>query len=142
MNLAESVASIRASIDRLNAAYGEPLFNEWVLVGLGGSKPGIRSYHGPRSEQFQTHFLQDIEPIRREMANRSISAGEFEFANDASGSRFDAVIALGDDHYLLCNHTKRTMAEIRREPRWLAAQTIFFNLSEKFRLDPLEAEAS
>jgi hypothetical protein len=30
------------------------------------------------------------------------------------------------------------MAEIRLDARWLKAQTVFFELSEKFREDPLE----
>ncbi len=64
--------------------------------------------------------------------------GDFEFATDAAGTHYDVCMQIGPASFLVCNHTSRAMAEIRRDPQWLKAQAIFFNLSEKFRADPLD----
>ena len=45
---------------------------------------------------------------------------------------------IGATSYLVCNHTTRAMAEIRSDPKWLKAQPVFVELSDKFRADPLE----
>ena len=47
------------------------------------------------------------------------------------------VTGLGPAAYLFCNHTTKSMTDIRRDPRWLAAQEPFVELSAKFRSDPL-----
>ena len=47
------------------------------------------------------------------------------------------VIRLGPAAYLFCNHTTKSMQDIRRDPKWLAAQEPFVELSSKFRDDPL-----
>jgi hypothetical protein len=47
-------------------------------------------------------------------------------------------VKTGDASFLVCNHTGMTMQDIRKDPRWLKAQTAWFELTEKFRADPLE----
>jgi hypothetical protein len=72
------------------------------------------------------------------MTGKQLAIGDFEFAPDAAGTHFDACLRLGAASYLICNHTTKSMAQIRQSPNWLAAQKPFVELSEKFRADPLE----
>ena len=71
------------------------------------------------------------------MEGRPLTVGDFEFAQDAAGPRHDALMKIGPSIYLVCNNTSKTMAELRADPQWLKAQAAFFELSEKFRADPL-----
>lgn len=122
----------------MNAAYGQPVFDEWVLVKLASEQGAILSYHGPRAESYQRQFKSDVAPLQTELAERHMAIGDFAFVTDATGTRHDACIRLGESAYLFCNHTTKTMAEIRSEPLWLQAQKPFADLSDKFRHDPLE----
>lgn len=45
---------------------------------------------------------------------------------------------IGATSFLVLNHTVKTMTEIRADAKWLAAQGVLFELSEKFRADPLK----
>jgi hypothetical protein len=72
------------------------------------------------------------------MTGKRLAAGDFEFAPEAAGTHFDVCLRLGATGYLIGNHTGKSMAEIRKDPRWLQAQKAFVELSNKFRADPLE----
>jgi hypothetical protein len=45
---------------------------------------------------------------------------------------------VGPASFLVLNHTAKTMNEIRADGKWLGAQAVLFDLSEKFRADPLQ----
>jgi hypothetical protein len=56
---------------------------------------------------------------------------------DAADTCYDAFMKIGPGSYLVLNHTVKTMNEIRADAKWLNAQAVLFELSEKFRADPL-----
>lgn len=136
MDLAAARLQIQNCFARMDALYLRPLFDEWAILSL-AAQQGILAYSGPRAETFRKQFPEDVEPLRTMLAGRSFDPGEFEFAADAGGTRYDACLKVGKTSFLVCNHTTREMAEIRRDPKWLNAQAAFFELCEKFRADPL-----
>lgn len=136
MDLAAARQQIQSSFARMDALYLRPLFDEWAILSL-AAQQGILAYVGPRAETFRKTFPDDVEPLRALIAGRQFAPGEFEFAHEAGGTRYDACLKIGDTSYLVCNHTTKGMAEIRRDPKWLNAQSAFFELCEKFRADPL-----
>ena len=138
MKLEPAKALITAALGRMNALYQRTVFDEWVVVSLQDERGRILAYHGPRAENYRRHFTEDIAPLRAEMTGKQLGVGGFEFAPEAAGTGFDACVRTGEASYLLCNHTGRSMAEIRGDPRWLQAQKAFVELSEKFGRDPLE----
>ena len=135
MDLAAARTHIAAAFARMNAAYGQPVFDEWAVLGLGDK--GVLAYTGPRPERFRREMPDDAVPLRAEAAGQPSGVGDIVFAPEASGTRYDAFVRLGDASYLVCNHTGKTIAEIRANPGWLKAQTALFELGEKFRADPL-----
>ena len=137
MDLATARQHIQASLERMNALYGKPVFDEWAVLSLAAKHGGLLAYHGPRVESFRASVPGDAKPLRVLTAGRSFAEGDFEFAPEAPGTRYDALMKVGAASFLVCNHTGRTMVEIRADPRWLKAQTVFVELSEKFRADPL-----
>lgn len=138
MKLDPATTLITAALGRMNALYNKTVFDEWVLVSLQANRGSILAYHGPRPESYRRQFTADIAPLRAEMEGKRFAVGDFEFAPEAAGTRFDGCIRIGETGYLICNHTGKSMAEIRRDPSWLQAQKAFVELSEKFRRDPLE----
>lgn len=138
MNLADARTAILSALGRMNALYGQPVFDEWVLVKLASEQGAILSYHGPRAETYQRQFKADVAPLQAEVDQRHLAVGDFAFVADAADTRFDACIRLGPAAYLFCNHTTRTMSAIRQNPLWLQAQKPFADLSSRFRDDPLE----
>jgi hypothetical protein len=138
MNLVTAESLVTAALGRMNALYSQTVFDEWVVLSLQAGRAGILAYQGPRAESFQRQFAADVEPLRAEMEGKSLAVGDFEFAPAAAGTRFDACLRIGQASYLICNHTGKSMAEIRQDPRWLRAQKPFVELSGKFRADPLE----
>jgi hypothetical protein len=141
MKLDPAKALITAALGRMNALYNKTVFDEWMLVSLQADRGSLLAYEGPRPESYRRRFADDIVPLRAEMAGKRLAVGDFEFAPEATGTHFDGCIRVAETSYLLCNHTGKSMAEIRRDPRWLQAQKAFVELSEKFRRDPLEETA-
>lgn len=140
MNLADARTAVIQALGRMNALYRQPLFNEWVLVKLAREQGAgaILAYDGPRADSYQTRFKSDISPLQAEIEARKLAVGDFEFARAAHGTYFDACIRLGAGAYLFCNHTTKSMIEIRKDPLWLEAQRPFVELASRFRADPLE----
>ena len=138
MNLADARSAIIPALGRMNALFNKPLFDEWVLVKLATEQGVILSYSGPRAETYQRRFKDDLVPLRAELDQQHLSVGDFAFVQDATGTRFDACLRLGPASYLFCNHTDKSMADIRQDPLWRDAQKPFAQLSELFRNDPLE----
>lgn len=138
MNLAAARPLIAAALARMNSAYGQAVFNEWVLVSLRADRGAIMAYEGPRAEKYKQQFTLDLGSMLKELAGQRLGVGDFAFASDAAGTHYDACLRLGDSSYLFANHLTRTMAEIRDNPLWLNAQKSWAELSQKFAADPLE----
>jgi hypothetical protein len=138
MKLDAAKSLVADALGRMGARYGATVFDEWVVVSLSAGRSGILAYSGPRAESFQRRFAADVAPLRGEMAGKQLAIGDFEFAPDATGTHFDACLRLGAASYLICNHTTKSMTQVRQSPNWLAAQKPFLELSEKIRVDPLE----
>jgi hypothetical protein len=137
MNLENAAKHIKSCRERMEVLYHKPVFDEWVVVSFSHGKTAILSYTGPRAETFTAQFHRDSGPLFSEMQGKDYGVGDFEFVNQAHGSRFDACVCIGEAIYLLCNNTFGSMAELRADSRWLEAQKPFVNLTEKFRVDPL-----
>ncbi len=135
MTLEAARTLIQAAFSRMNAAYGQPVFDEWAILGIGGNG-GVRAYVGPRPERFRREMPDDAGPLRTEAAAQPSGVGDIVFALEAPGTHYDAFLRVGEGSYLVCNHTGKTMAEIRAHPGWLKAQPVLFELGEKFRADP------
>jgi hypothetical protein len=138
MNLDTARTAVIPALGRMDALYGQPVFDEWVLVKLASESGAILAYSGPRAETYQRKFKEDILPLRAELDQQKLGIGDFAFVHHADGTRFDACIRLGPAAYLFCNHTGKSMDEIRQNPLWREAQAPFVKLSELFRADPLE----
>jgi hypothetical protein len=138
MTLDDARTAILAALGRMNAAYTQPVFDEWVLVSLKADRGAILAYHGPRAESYKKTFTADIQPLRSEVAEQKLAVGDFAFVAAATGSKHDACMRIGAAGFLFCNHTVKSMAEIRQSPLWRVAQKPFVELSDKFRADPLE----
>lgn len=137
MQTAQAATLIRSQLARMNAAYGDTVFDEWVLIGLTVGGASILAYEGPRETDYKKTFIKDIAPLRAVIGKGEQDVGGFEFVNDAAGHRYDAVMRAGPGVYLLCNHTVLSIDDIRANPGWLKAQKAWFELGEKFRADPL-----
>lgn len=137
MTLADARTALVATLGRMNAAYGAVVFNEWVLVSIRADNNAILAYDGPRAEKYKQHFTLDLSSMLRELATQKLGVGDFAFASDAPGTHYDACLRMGESSYLFCNHTTRTMTEIRQSPLWLAAQKHWAELSQKVAADPL-----
>ena len=137
MTLADARTAILSALGRMNAAYHQTVFDEWVLVSLQPERGLILGYEGPRADSYKKTFATDVQPLRVELERQKLVVGDFAFAPAAAGPRHDAFMRIGDAGYLFCNNTTTTMAEIRKNPLWLTAQKPFVELSEKFRADPL-----
>lgn len=122
----------------MRVVYLQPVFDEWAVIGMAPQRGGILAYQGPRPDAFRRMLPQDVEPLRAATAGKKFTEGDLEFVPDAAHTQYDAFIKVGPASYLVLNHTVRSMAEIRADTKWLAAQGILFELSEKFRTDPLE----
>ena len=122
----------------MNALYGRPVFDEWALLGLDArGEASVLGYDGPRARRFVEELPVDAAALRAAQASRDYSVGDFEFVHEAAGPGLDAFLRAGPAAYLVCNHTGKAMADIRREPRWRQAQVAWFDLGEKFRADPV-----
>ena len=50
-------------------------------------------------------------------------------------------MVVGDNLFLLCTNTAKSMAEIAADPLWLDAQAEFVEMSERFGADPLAKDS-
>jgi len=140
MDLSSARNLVQVTLERMRAVYGAAVFDEWVLLSPGAKHGGILAYAGPRVESFGPKITADTAPLRAEVAANPAAVGDLVFALAAKGTHYDVLICAGAASYLVFNHTKRTMLEIRAEAGWLKAQAILFELAEKFRGDPLAAD--
>ena len=101
MDLAVARTHITAALARMNAAYGQPVFDEWAVLGLGGPG-GVFAYSGPRPDRFRRQMPDDAAPLRAEAAGQPSGIGDIVFALEAGGTRYDAFLRLGQASYLVC----------------------------------------
>jgi hypothetical protein len=141
MNLVETMNAVRSCATQMNAQYGKPVFDEWVVVSLLQQQARILGYVGPRNEEFLKSFTDDLGPLRTALLNGEYQVGDFEFARHGAGTKFEAFMTLGDGVYLICNNTQSTMDDIAKNPKWLSAQVPFAALSDKVRSSPVTAAA-
>ena len=121
----------------MKAAYLRPVFNEWAILAVPAKTGGVLAYEGPRPDKFRQNLPEDAEPLRARAAGKEFTEGDIEFVPDAADTHYDAFIKIGPTAYLVLNHTVKTMTEIRADGKWIGAQAVLFDLSEKFRADPL-----
>jgi len=138
MTLNDARTAITSALTRMNAAYADTVFDEWVLVSIKAERGTILAYTGPRPDRFKQTFTSDIQPLREELTNQNLAVGDFAFAPSATGTKHDACLRAGDSSYLFCNHTTKTIADIRANPLWREAQKPFVQLSDLFRANPVE----
>ena len=137
MKISEATNLIQNCTDKMNARYEKVVFDEWAIVSLAGTKARLLAYHGPRKDAFQRDFFKDAGCLRAPLLRVEHQPGDFEFAHDGIGTGFEAFTVLGAGVYLIWNNTVLSMDGISREPRWLAAQVPFVDLTETFRADPV-----
>ena len=137
MTLDETISQIRSCAQEMDARYGNTVFDEWAVLSLAENKARVLAYLGPRNDDFLNNFVRDLGALRAELLTESYGAGDFEFARHGTGTGFESFMVLGRAHYLICNNTRESMDTIAKNPRWLAAQVPFAELSEKIRVNPL-----
>jgi hypothetical protein len=137
MDLETARRIIEIANDRMRACYLQPVFDEWAILSLPAKAGGVVAYQGPRADVFRRNLPSDAEPLRKITAGKDFTEGDIEFVPDAADTRYDAFMKIGPSSYLILNHTVKTMTEIRADSKWLDVQGVLFELSEKFRSDPL-----
>lgn len=137
MTLEEAVNLIKTCANEMDARYGQTVFDEWAVLSLAENKARVLAYIGPRNDVFLQNFAKDLGALRKELLNEAYGAGDFEFERHGVGTGFESFLVLGRALYLICNNTRESMDTIAKNPRWLAAQVPFAELSEKFRANPL-----
>ncbi len=137
MTLDQANQHIKNCADRMNSAYRKVVFDEWAVVSFMERKGTLLNYTGPRREDFQKNFANDIKDLRVDLLSNSHGVGDFEFARHGVGTKVEAFMILGMGIYLICNHTARSMEDITKDPLWLNAQIAFVELSDIFRADRL-----
>jgi hypothetical protein len=137
MNLEEAVKLVKESFEKMNTRYGGVIFDEWVVISFAEAKEKILAYAGPRREHFKNNFDTDVKALRAELHAMKHIIGDFDFARHAAGTHFDAFVVIGQELFLICNSTTRSMQEITQQPNWRMAQVAFMEMSEKFRSNPL-----
>ncbi len=139
MFLEEAVQLVQQCANRMNALYGQEVFDEWALVSFEKNEGRILRYLGPRKEDFRRNFFADVAELAPTLFAHQHSVGDFEFARKGSGTKLEAFIVVGDRLYLICNNTALSMDDIAANPAWLNAQAPFAELADKFRSSPVVA---
>jgi hypothetical protein len=137
MTLEQAANDVNACMRDMAKVYTKPVFDEWLMVSLAGSKGAIFYYAGPRQDEVKDSFPGDVQTLAEELRGRKHEVGDFAFARRAEGTHFDAFLVIGENLYLLCNNTELTMDDIAGSRLWLKARVPFVQLSEKIREDPL-----
>ena len=137
MTLDEANQLIRGCAERMNELYQKVVFDEWALVSLVQHRARILAYLGPRKDDFQKNFANDIQGLRAELLSNKHHLGDFEFSRHGFGTKLEAFLVVGDGLYLICNNTGQSMSGIAKDPLWLSAQVPFVEMSDRFRSDPL-----
>lgn len=137
MTLDETKSLIKACAEKMDAAYGRPVFDEWAVISLAENKARVLAYVGPRNDDFLKNFANDLGSLRSELLGNEYGPGDFAFARHAAGTNFEAFMVLGLAIYLICNKTTESMDTIAKDPKWLSAQVPFAELGDRLRTSPL-----
>lgn len=137
MTPSQALERIKQCAASMDALYGKVVFDEWALVSLAHGRERIVSYQGPRKDNFQKNFANDLGALRAELLTTKHQPGYFDFSRHAVGTSFEAFVCVGDELYLICNNTHGSMSEIASDARWLGAQKAFAEMTERFQADPL-----
>lgn len=137
MNLQAACHHLNACRESMDVLYQKPVFDEWVILSLKRGAAEIVFYSGTRPEAFLKELHADSALLYAAMDGRHYEIGDFEFVQEAKGTRFDACIRAGEEAYIVCNNTSGTIVDLRADPRWREAQKPFVALTEVFRSDPL-----
>jgi len=138
MTLDKTKKLIKRCAEQMHANYGKPVFDEWAIVSFTGQAAHLLAYIGPRKGGFKANFLADAGSLRAGLLSADYQPGDFEFARQGVGTGFESFLVIGAGAYLICNNTVESMDEITRNPKWLAAQVPFVDMSDQIRADPLE----
>lgn len=137
MTLDQAIPRLRDCARKMNELYHRTVFDEWAVVSLLPDHSRLLDYSGPRRDEFAGSFNRDLATLRSSLRQGRHGFGDYEFTREGAGSQFDAFMCIGDGLYLMCNNLYTTMAEITKDPNWLAAQVPFVELSEKFHSSPV-----
>lgn len=138
MKLDAALTRIEQSFAKMNEAYRRPVFDELLVVSRAGGEVALLNYEGPREDSIMDSLMDETVALRQSGSHLNTTPGEFDFTREGVGSDFDAYICLGEDLFLLCNNTEKSMEEVTADSNWLAAQGEFLNASQWFAVDPLE----
>lgn len=138
MNLDAATNRISKSFTKMNEAYRRPVFDELLIVQRNRGEVTLLHYTGPRKDSIMDSLADETAALRQEGSHLNPKPGEFDFTREGVGSDFDAYICLGEELFLLCNNTEKSMEEVTADPNWLAAQGQFLTASQFFAVDPLE----
>src|SRR5215475_3804040 len=141
MNFDQAKLQIRQCAAQMNARYKAVVFDEWAVVSIARGKVRILEYAGGRPADFRKQFLDDAGTLRAGLLNGRHEPGYFEFAHTGVGTGFESFMALGEGMYLIWNNTAKSMDNIAEDPRWLAAQVPFAELSARFSMNPVSQAA-
>ena len=137
MTVDEALDLIKTYAKRMDSIYGKTIFDEWSIISLSGHQGKILAYSGPRREDFQRNFSADLGALRSALLRTEHELGDFEFSRHGVGTIIEAFVAVGDGVFLTCNNIELSMNDIAASPRWLSAQVVFVELSDKFRRNPV-----
>src|SRR4051794_17753156 len=122
MTLSQTLDSVKRCSANMNARYGKTVFDEWAIVSLQRGNERVVAYQGPRKENFQQNFANDLGGLRADVLTTKHQPGHFDFARHAVGTSFEAFVCAGDELYLIYNNTQSSMNDIAKDSRWLDAQ--------------------
>ena len=141
MNFDQARMQIRECAAQMNARYKAVVFDEWAVISINKGKLRVLDYSGGRPVDFEKQFLSDAGPLRAGLLMGRHEPGYFEFAHTGIGTGFESFMALGEGMYVIWNNTAKSMDNIVQDPRWLAAQVPFAELSVRFSISPLSQAA-
>jgi hypothetical protein len=137
MNFAQAKSQIKECAAQMNARYKAVVFDEWAVVSIKNRKLHVLEYTGGRAADFRKQFLIDAGALRTALLQGKHDPGYFEFAHTGIGTGFESFMAVGDGMYVIWNNTAKSMDNICQDPRWLAAQVPFAELSARFTVSPV-----
>lgn len=140
MLLNDAIELVKSTSVAMDSICSQPVFDEFSIVQLKAEKLYLCWYHGQRRDEHIRMFKQDTALLKKESRSRYVNrydVGDYEFVLDGSGTQSESFLVVGENLFLICSNTRKSMADISANPLWLKAQTAFIEMSEKFRFDPL-----
>ncbi len=137
MDQKQAQTRIESILQKMAEPFGEPVFDEWFLVGRSNSDWKVLHYAGPRPDEYQAEFTKDMASLRNTLNPGRLELGDFAFSHEGVGSGFDAHMVAGPGVLVLFNNTGKSTGDITGDPRWKMAQIHFNELLEIFLVDPV-----